>query len=235
MIKRTLYGLALSLLIIHAYAEEPQYDVTMVILTSKLLKAIDGKSFGISADLINAILIIRTQILHMLHGVAKDGHREGVYTFDGKKYTIAQLYQMEVNKELPNKTWIKQVKLEFSMQIKPFLELGRGFKTQMLLFIEESLRLHQRNLKHSVLHRWAETDDNNDMAAFNQYVHTFHDLSEFLYELLNFLDDLISSCPKAKQQFIEGLKTEREKKTYTHRFKQLLDQQLTKINKHKTA
>lgn len=234
MIKHTLYGLTLSLFFAHSYAQEPQHDS---ILTSKLLKAIDGKSFGINAELINAILIIRTQILHMLYGAAKEGHREGLYTFgtNGKKYTIAQLHQMELNKELPDKTWIKQVKHEFSMQIKPFLELGRGFKTQMLIFIEESLRLHQRKLKHSVLHKWAETDDNNDMAAFNQYVHSFHDLSEFLYELLNFLDDLMSSCPKAKQLFIDGLKTEREKKSYTQRFKQLYDQQRAKINKHKLS
>lgn len=232
MVKRTLYGLILSLFVAQSYAADSYQDS---ILTSKLLKAIDGKSFGISPEIINAILVIRMQIVHMLYGMLVDGHREGIYVFDGKKYTITILYQMERDKQLPDKSWVKQVKHEFSIQIKPFLELGRGFKTQMLLFIEESLRLHQRKLKHSVLHKWAETDDNNDMAAFNQHVHSFHDLSEFLYELLNFLDDLISSCPKAKLLFIEGLKTEREKKSYTQRFKQLYDQQLAKINKHKLS
>lgn len=202
---------------------------TGVVLELNSLRMFEGKSFGITKELIRAMLVIRTQILHMLHGIAKDGNREGLYTFNDRSYTVMQLADLEAHNKIDT-TWIKHVKQEFTKQIQPFLDLGRGFKPQMLMFISESLRLHRRDFTKSILLKWAESDD--DMQAFKVYVNTFHDLSEFLHELLNFLDDLISSCPKAKQQFIDNLKTEREKTMYAQRFDQLLEQQLAKISKY---
>lgn len=202
---------------------------TNVVIDSKSLRIFEGKSIGLTHEHIRAKLIIRTQILHMLHGVAKDGKREGLYIFNNEKYTVMQLAELEARNRI-DATWIKHVKQEFAKQIQPFLDLGRGFKPQMLIFISESLRLHHRDFTKSILLKWAESND--DMQAFNVYVRSFHDLSEFLYELLNFLDDLISSCPKAKQQFLDNLKTDHEKNMYTQRFNQLLEQQLAKISKY---
>ncbi len=240
MKKNRLYGYALLMLLgSMCYAKDdkhiPEQDTKSIAINQAVvldltpLRIVDGKSFGINPKLIHAKLVVRTQILHMLHGTSKNGTREGLYTFNDVKYTVTQLAELEAKTKL-DASWIKKVKQEFTQQIKPFLDLGRGFKPQMLIFISESLRLHHRDLRNSVLLKWAETDD--DMQAFNVHVHTFHDLCEFLYELLNFLDDLISSCPKAKQLFLDGLKTEREKIMYAQRFDQLLEQQLAKINKY---
>lgn len=205
------------------------------ILISKLLKAIDGKSFGLHGKTVRAILVIRTRILHMLHGVAqKDGSRKGSYTFNNNMYTINQMQEIENEDVIDGSTlheWLKSVKADFGIQIHPFLELGRGFKPQMLILIEESLRLHRR--EDSILHMWAGEAEGQDMIAFEQNVQTFTDLSIFLHDLLNFLDDLISSCPKACKQFIDSLKTEREKRLYAQRIAQVFEKQKVKINSYK--
>ncbi len=202
-----------------------------IILSSPLLSTFDGKSFAVGPEKIHAKLIMRTQILQMLYGVAKNGKRQGFYSFNGDLYTIEQLHKLTFNDPSEEKTLLEQVKADFEIRVQPFIEMGRSFKPQMLIFIGESLRLHKRNHPSNILLRWAETDGNNDMEAFYSYVNSFKDLSEFLYDLLNFLDDMISSCPKARQQFIDTLKTDKEKKVYEQQFQKLFEQQKTKINR----
>lgn len=233
MIKNMFYSLTLSLLLASSLQAEPSKGPIAgnTILNLPLISALDGKSFAIEANKIRAKLIMRTQLLQMLYGVAKGGAREGFYTFKGNIYTIEQLNKVTFSDPTEEKTLLEHVKADFEVRIQPFIEMGRSFKPQMLIFIGESLRLHKRNHPHNILLRWAETDGSNDMEAFYSYVNSFKDLSEFLYDLLNFLDDLISSCPKAKQQFIDSLKTENEKRTYEQQFKKLFEQQKTKINK----
>ncbi len=235
MIKNYAYGISLCLLLAYqptAHSQTRDVISGKVILSSHLLKAIDGKSFGIHSDMLHALLKIRTRILRMLHGVAKGQEREGLYTFEGHTYTVNDLCALELESTDKKKMqdWLATVKADFSAQIRPFIDLGRGFKPQMLMFIEESLKLHQRGNVHSVLLRWAETKDGEDMNAFKKYVASFDDLAQFLHDLLNFLDDLVSSCPKAKQQFLDKTKSEKEKQMYAQRFNQLFEQQKKKIN-----
>ncbi len=233
MIRNYLYGISFCLLLSHMGATQTRDIITgKVILSSNLIKAIDGKSFGIHGNMLHALLKIRTRILRMLHGVAQGQTREGLYTFDGRTYTVNDLCALESKHTDKKKlhSWLVTVKEGFSIQIRPFVDLGRGFKPQMLIFIEESLKLHQRGNVHSILLKWAETKDGEDMAAFNEYVHSFDGLAQFLHDLLNFLDDLVSSCPKAKQQFIDSIKNEPDKKMYAQRFEKLFEQQKKKIN-----
>ena len=70
------------------------------------------------------------------------------------------------------------------------------------------------------------------MIAFQSKVKTFDNLACFLYDLINFLDDLVSSCPKARKQFIENLKNERERAIYEQRFSKILEIQKNKINSY---
>ena len=234
MIRNYLYGISLCLLLNSISTDLHAKDIITgkVILSSKLIHAIDGKSFGIHGDMLHALLKIRTRSLRMLHGAAQGQAREGLYAFDGHTYTVNELCAVESKhadkKKLHN--WLVTVKKDFSIQIGPFVDLGRGFKPQMLIFIEESLKLHQRGNAHSILLKWAETKDGEDMAAFNEYVRSFDDLAQFLHDLLNFLDDLVSSCPKAKQKFIDSIKNEQDKKMYAQRFEKLFEQQKKKIN-----
>ncbi|MEX0848938.1 MAG: hypothetical protein WD055_01820 [Candidatus Dependentiae bacterium] len=204
------------------------------ILISKLLKAIDGRSFGLHGQTIRAILKIRTRLVRMLQGtLQKDGSHQGSYTFDNTQYTIQELYTVEKQGEVDHEIMynrLKEVKKDFNIQINPFVELGRGFKPQMLILIEESLRLHKR--ENSILHLWAGEAEGQDMVAFEENVQTFDDLVHFLQDLLNFLDDLISSCPKATKQFINSLETDREKKMRAQQFAQVFERQKQKINNY---
>lgn len=234
MIKNMFYSITFGLLLAGSLQAEPTKGPITgnVILKSPVISTFDGKeSFGLGGDKIHAQLIMRTQILHMLYGIAKDGRREGFYTFNDNLYTVEQLHKLTFSNPTEEKTLLEHVKADFEKRVEPFIEMGRSFKPQMLLFIGESLRLHKRNHPSNILLRWAETDGTNDMEAFHTYINSFKDLSEFLYDLLNFLDDMISSCPKARQQFIDNLKNDKEKKVYEQQFKKLFEQQKTKINK----
>ena len=177
------------------------------------------------------MLIIRTHILHMLHGTLKNGNRIGSYTFGNQQYTVKQLYDAEKNGTIDKQTlqsWLPAVKQDFAIKIEPFLELGRGSKPEMLILIEESLRLHRR--QNSILHMWAQEPEGDDMIGFDREVQSFVNHYVFLNDLLNFLDDLISSSPKGCTQFLESLSTEQERKVYAQRFHDVFERQKQKIN-----
>jgi hypothetical protein len=52
----------------------------------------------------------------------------------------------------------------------------------------------------------------------------------FLNDLLNFLDDLISSAPKGCAQFLESLSNPQERKKYEQNFHIVFEKQKQKIN-----
>lgn len=232
MIQKNSIIFCLTLLSLGTVSAEQTRKVTgNTILISKLLKIIDGKSFGIDGKKIRAMLIIRTHILHMLHGNLKNGNRIGSYTFDNKPFTVKQLYDAEKSGAIDTsilRSWLKVVKQDFTIKIEPFLELGRGSKPEMLILIEESLRLHKR--QNSILHMWAQEPEGDDMIGFDREVLSFDDLYTFLNDLLNFLDDLISSAPKGCAQFMESLSNNQERKIYAQRFHDVFEKQKQKIN-----
>jgi hypothetical protein len=197
------------------------------ILTSKLLSTIDGKSFGVDGPLIRALLIIRTRLSHILFGVKKIG----LYSYQNEMYTAKDLYDMEQRELFSAQTQqelLRIVKLDFAEKIEPFLELSNGSKPQMLILVEESLKLHRR--QNSFLHKRAQAPESDNKTLFHREVQSFGDLYYFLHDLLNFLDDMISSCPKARTQFIAALKTEKERQLYLQRFTELFERQKHKIN-----
>lgn len=233
MLQKKIAFLCLSFLCpMSVIAARPTRNITgSTILVSKLLKTIDGKSFGLHGQTIRAMLIIRGRILNILTGIQKNGHRIGLYIFNNAHHTVKQLHEIEQSGTVDKQTlsaWLHVVKQDFAIQIDPFLDLGRGFKPQMLILIEESLRLHRR--QNSLLHMWAGEPEGDDMIGFDREVQSFDDLYLFLNDLQNFLDDLISSCPKACQQFLDSLTTAQERKVYAQRFIDVFERQKQKIN-----
>lgn len=232
MIQKNILILCITLLSLGTASAEQTRKVTgNTILVSKLLKLIDGKSFGIDGKKIRAMLIIRTHVLHILYGTIKNGNRIGSYIFNNTNYTVKQLYEAEKRGTIDKQTiqtWLKSVKQDFAIKIEPFLELGRGSKPEMLILIEESLRLHKR--QNSLLHMWAQEPEGDDMIGFDREVQSFADHYIFLNDLLNFLDDLISSAPKGCAQFMESLSSQKERQLYAQRFHDVFEKQKQKIN-----
>jgi hypothetical protein len=153
---------------------------------------------------------VRREINIMLIGnKTKNGSHIGIYTFENNHYTVQELASLEQevkrtnNDTLGNKLNIllEQVKKEFIIKVDPFMESARGTKHQMLILIEEST--HKRNKKNNFLLKWADAPEGNEETIFLKEVQSFGALEAFAQDLLDFLGDLVRSCPKGRAQFIE--------------------------------
>jgi hypothetical protein len=69
----------------------------------------------------------------------------------------------------------------------------------MIILIGESCEKHNRS--NSLLLDWARIEGDDETESFNKQVTNFTIFHEFCTDLVNFLEDLIRSCPKAQQQF----------------------------------
>jgi hypothetical protein len=199
------------------------------ILTSPVIRAVDK---FINSTLFNKILILRQHLSNMLFGMlTKDGVRIGIYPFGEQKYSIQQLANLEQEAGLGQlQETLVHAKTDFEQQTLEFLGLAKSFKSQMLILIDESLRLHRRH--ESILLTWAEAKDGQEMLSFEKNVKSFDDFARFLHDLLNYLDDLIASCPKAQKVFLQT-KNDQEQTIYAQRFKVIYDRQKHKINNYK--
>ena len=233
MLKKQIRSALLLALCINSSAITARDLITgNTILSSYILSIIDGRF--LNGNKIHITISIISKLHNMLKGIKKEGTYEGLYPLHGDAYSIKQLALLE--KEHPElkhelEQFLKEVKADFSKQIQPFLVMARGAKSQMLLFIEESLKLHRR--QGSILHMWAEAKEGRDMLAFNVHVTTFEKLEQFLEDLMNFLQDLICSCPRARKQYIDIKRTAREKQNSERFFARMFTQQKNKINNYK--
>lgn len=199
------------------------------ILKSAVIKAVDN---FINSTLFNQILVLRQQLSNMLFGtLTKDGTRIGMYHFMDGTYSIQQLTQIErgYGPESINPILAK-AKSDFEQQTSKFLDLAKSFKSQMLILIDESLSLHKR--AGSILLSWAEAKEGQEMLSFETHVTSFDCFARFLHDLLNYLDDLIASCPKAQKVFLQT-KNDQEQKIYAQRFKGIYERQKHKIDNYK--
>jgi len=68
----------------------------IVILENPIIGLIDNKSFGVTPEVFGFILQCRRAANKRLFGVMRaDGTREGIYEFNGKKYCLVELAQIE--------------------------------------------------------------------------------------------------------------------------------------------
>lgn len=128
--------------------------------------------------------------------------RVGPYTFKGKSgLSIYDLSQLEKNH--PNDpellAIIVNAKQEFEVLVTQFISQAAGVKNFLVLFIEESCRL--RNREASLLRTWVSAPEGNETLIFHNEINTFEGLCLFCHDLNNFFGDLIESCPNAKEQF----------------------------------
>ncbi len=184
-----------------------------VLLESNLLKLVDG--FLINANTIELIRNYQRGLLHIVYGNKEgDGSRHGDYEYRGKRYTLHELSQVEQNlmqkkdmyspaefesniKQLES-TMIK-AKDDFIEKSKKFRTVGAGSKHITSKLIEESCK--KRGRKNSILLIWGNAPEDQEDEILYREAHTFLEFEQFVIDLLNFLDDLIHSCPKAQEKF----------------------------------
>ena len=180
-----------------------------IVLTSPVIVIADGTF--INADKIEFIRKFRRKLLELILGeLLPNNQRKGKYNLFGKLYSIESLARIEcevnnglTKKELETQSALTELlthaKADFIVQSAEFIESGRGAKNIMIVLIQEYCQ--KRNRVDNLLLEWAKTKEGQESTMFERQVKSFNDYYHFLTDLVNFLLDLIHSCPKAEGQF----------------------------------
>jgi hypothetical protein len=202
-----------SSIFLPAYSDE---DSKIINLCPDIIAIIDGKSFGIHGELVGAVYKIARDVQAMQLGKRTPAGRIGMYKFQGNVHSIRSLAVIEQAnlQELKRATGdrrvacekcatelgllLAKIKQDFKAIVSPFLGQARGAKEPMFMLISESVT--KRNRPNSMLLDWAHSSE-DEMVSFDKSVTTFALFDEFCTDLVNFLGDLVGSCPKARAQF----------------------------------
>ena len=152
--------------------------------------------------------IVMQNIKARLMGVKKaDGSFEGMYTLNGKRYTLWQLEVMEAHGELTpaqHAEYLEQVKREFMGFIKTFMARLNIAKNFVIVLMKESCE--RRGCANSFMLSWSKVND-NELQLFHATMKNFQQVGLFFEELYYFMGDLAFSCPKGRAQ-AQKLKSE---------------------------
>ena len=179
-----------------------------IILSSTIIKLVDGLSIGINGQRIAMMLKVRKEVIRILFGIANEsGQLVGLYQYNGNYYTARELTLLEAEcRENGDKATLEALrpvlqhtKQEFMAKIKPFMASARGAKRQMLLLIEESCKKRKRF--DSILLRWGAAKEEDEAKQFDKDIVDFKIFDTFCTDLVHFIEDVIRSCPKAVAQF----------------------------------
>lgn len=190
-----------------------------IVLESSVIKVADGTF--INADRIEFIRkFCRTLISFLMGEQLPNNQRKGKYLFYGKWHNIETLarIEQELNISLKQEKDPKKLshiedqlatlgellthaKADFIVQSNEFIESGRGAKNITIILIQEDCQ--KRNRPDSLLLEWAKTKEGQEATMFEHQITSFGHYYHFLTDLINFLSDLVHSCPKAETQFKE--------------------------------
>lgn len=186
-------------------------------LKSKLIALVDGLSIGIDGPTIGLMLKVRKQIKDLQIGsLDKERGRIGKYHFEGKLHSIRELAQLENQWEQEylqanDKTLFEkrlqsahpilvQARKDYELLVIDFLELARGTKDIMVQLIEECCK-NRNKPENCLLRDWSHTKEGDEIDSFHNNVTSFRIFDTFCTDIIDFLEDLINSCPKALAQF----------------------------------
>lgn len=126
--------------------------------------------------------------------------------FNGKKYSIKQLTDMERDGNLTGNDFVQT----FASAIKrfadlavPYMQDAEGSENLIKKLVKQwSI---QRNRPYTLLLEWSELT-HHAQVVFYKNIKSFTDLTHFLEDLETFLGDLIQSCPKSLEQIKKAQK-----------------------------
>ena len=182
-----------------------------IILTSKAIHFVDGKSYGINEKTVAMIIHLSSIVKKMLNGFLDEaGNRIGSYNLEHKPLWVKALISIE--EELVNdsqeensilykelKEVLEKVKRDYIDVMRPFLDDARGAKHQMVMLITEWSEKAGRQA--TSLLEWASTEENAEIEMFMKRIQTFSQFDAFCEDLLAFFKVLVNSCPKAREQY----------------------------------
>lgn len=187
-----------------------------VILTNKILALGDG--LVIDGITIGEMLQVRRLMRAIQHGIPHHETKkmEGKYTLRGHTVSLhtaaryAQQFEDEINSYTPEEAahiraelhaLLERIKQEYLAATLPFMDQAHGVKSFMLKLIKESCK--KRGRMQSFLLDWGKTREDEEVKKFNENITSLQRLDTFCTDLVNFIEDVINSCPKAWKQFQE--------------------------------
>ncbi len=111
---------------------------------------------------------------------------------------VQQEYEVIENELAEIFTQIKQDVLNVLAPFRKKMELAKKFLQKL---VDEFCRNHKRGS--SFLIHWTMIADGQEFVIFNRTMTGCNILNAFCYDLTSFLKDIIESCPKGWQQFLE--------------------------------
>ncbi len=181
MIKKVV--LSLALLVAPAYLHA-------ITLKSEILPLVDGTIVG--WDSVLTIKQYQKKIKHYL---------KEYRTVDGVELKLFDLAIKEKNGNITDaeKAVFEEFVQKFVEFSEPFIITLNPVKNTISSLIKESCQ--HRNREHSLLIVWTHSEDGTERAMFSHHIKTYRALAELCMDLLNFTEDLLSSCPKATKLY----------------------------------
>jgi len=174
----------------------------------KVPALVDGTPFGINGNEIRKLIFIVREVEKMLHGIPnpETKERQGRYVFADEYLSVANIAQIEretadAQTKKAISPLLKQVVDDLIKITQPFVEQARGVKQVTLQFMEQWAEHHHK--KDSFLLSWGSEKEGKEFETFKTEITSFHQFEDFCVDLISFLSDLIQSCPRGWQQFIE--------------------------------
>lgn len=160
---------------------------------------IDGFSFGIDGNMFALMLKIRRDLKQIMFG---NKESVGHYSYGNKIHTLEQLIPLAKRNSKKSKEFnyiLHTVKQDLDIHLTQYAQLAKGVKKYMLIFINESCQKHGR--KSSILQNWAKVREGYESAQLQRDLTDLATCLQFCTDLVNFLEDMCDSCPKAQEQF----------------------------------
>jgi hypothetical protein len=185
-------------------------NAKLLTFTNPSIHSLDGITYMIDGVAVHDILIVLKKSGRIHNGKRVGTKTVGKYLFNGTKASIKQLSQLE--KASPNDpqlaVLLTKSKHDFIEITKDFMD---GIDTAKNLIVDLMGEFCEcRNRPNSIILSWANAKQGSEEEIFNKSVKTFVKFDEFLTDLTLFLKDLIHSCPKARQQYKEWYKKQRQ-------------------------
>lgn len=201
------------------------------VLTSPIIKFVDGTFYGVDGQVFLLIMKNRREIKSRVYGVAEnarkaDSKKIGIYDFAGKKCSLVDLVNIEVELENNKSNYTPK---EFQDKKNALLDCLRiakediisitsayttginSIKDHMLALIEEFCQ-KKGIIKESLLLKWGEIEAGQEEDLIRSKFLTFKDFTQFCIDTADFLEVFARSCPKGELLFNKMVEEAKKKK-----------------------
>ncbi|PKN03130.1 hypothetical protein CVU75_03825 [Candidatus Dependentiae bacterium HGW-Dependentiae-1] len=212
--------------------EPAHHEQQAVQLGSSFLQFIDGQPFGITPHIFGYLLQLRLGLKQIFYG---NPTAEKIFSYKDKKQTLKEMALLEIKAEktfkelcaqrarFDQQEWqeietenaeqgaelrdsLAQAKQTIADFLLPFLRNIQPIKKQIVPLMSESCE--KRGHASSLLPVCVNMADETEVTHFKQNITSYKELGLFCLDLIHFLTDMISSCPKARAQFEQLRKTD---------------------------